>query len=213
MYWFLKWALCGPLLWLLARPRVEGRHNLPKCGGAILAANHLNVLDALLIGLITPRPVAFGAKAELFRKKGIVGKLLRSILLGMRQMPVDRSGGRAAQSFIDQAVARIRAGGLVGIFPEGAFSPDGRLYKARTGVGRIALRAKAPVVPVGLIYPSKWWRRTRIVIGVPLRTDAIDDGRQREHTAAVALTEAVMTQIARLSGQLQVDEYLRHGRS
>jgi 1-acyl-sn-glycerol-3-phosphate acyltransferase len=197
VYWFLKRVLLGPLFWLLFRPKVEGREHLPREGAAILAANHLCSPDAFLVGLVAPRPVAFGAKAELFQWRGPAGKLLRWALLQLRQMPVDRSGGRAGLTFVAQAVAALEAGEVVGIFPEAGFSPDGRLYNAYTGVARIAFDAKASIVPIGLVYPTKWWQRTRVVVGEPLPPEA----PLSEVSPVRYLTEAVTEQLALLTGQ------------
>ncbi|GIF73284.1 lysophospholipid acyltransferase family protein [Asanoa siamensis] len=152
----------GPFLYALAhrtvggylrsrwRPTVAGLDNLPERGGAILAANHLSVADQVFLGILTPRHIAFWAKAEYFRAVGAAGYLTRHVVTGMGAIPVDRGGGRAALTAFDAATPILRAGGLVAIFPEGTRSPDGRLYRGRTGAVRLAHRAGVPIIPVGI---------------------------------------------------------------
>ncbi|MFD2767966.1 lysophospholipid acyltransferase family protein [Micromonospora eburnea] len=131
-------------------PTVTGLGHLPDTGGAILAANHLSVADQLFLGVLTPRHIAFWAKAEYFRSPGLRGRLTRRVVTAMGAIPVDRGGGRAALAALDAAVPVLRSGGLVAIFPEGTRSPDGRLYRGRTGVVRLAHQAGVPIIPVGI---------------------------------------------------------------
>lgn len=138
MYWFLKRVLLGPLLRLVFRPKVVGRARLPKESVGLLVANHQRKADSLLVALIAPRQVYFGASADMFRRRGVLGKLFRWAMLQLGQMPVDRDGGRPAMEFIRRAVDTLWTGKLVGIFPEGGLSTDGRLYDAR--IARRVLR-------------------------------------------------------------------------
>jgi 1-acyl-sn-glycerol-3-phosphate acyltransferase len=132
------------------RPTVTGLGHLPASGGAVIAANHLSVADQLFLGILTPRHIAFWAKAEYFRSPGPRGRVTRGVVTGLGAIPVERGGGRAALSAFDAAVPVLRSGGLVAVFPEGTRSPDGRLYRGRTGVVRLAHRAGVPIIPVGI---------------------------------------------------------------
>ena len=155
----------GPALLLGWRPKVEGRENVPATGGVILAANHLSVADEYFLGAVLPRHVAFWAKAEYFVGTGFRGMVTRGLVTGLGAIRVERGGGRAALSAFDGAIPLLRDGGQVAVFPEGTRSPDGRLYKGKTGVARIALEAGVPVIPVAMIgtdrvnpIGSRLWR-------------------------------------------------------
>ncbi|MGC4852354.1 lysophospholipid acyltransferase family protein [Micromonospora sp. DT4] len=137
----------GSALRLGWRPRVEGLEHLPRHGGAILAGNHLSVADEVFLGCLTPRHVTFWAKAEYFTGSW----LSRQIVAGMGAIRVERAGGRAALTALDAAVPVLRAGGLVAIYPEGTRSPDGRLYRGRVGMTRLARDAEVPIIPVGVL--------------------------------------------------------------
>ncbi|MEU0547967.1 lysophospholipid acyltransferase family protein [Micromonospora sp. NPDC005979] len=137
----------GSALRLGWRPRVQGLEHLPRRGGAILASNHLSVADQVVLACLTPRHVTFWAKAEYFTGSW----LSRHVVAGMGAIRVERAGGRAALTAFDAAVPVLRAGGLVAIFPEGTRSPDGRLYRGRTGMTRLARDAEVPIIPVGVL--------------------------------------------------------------
>jgi 1-acyl-sn-glycerol-3-phosphate acyltransferase len=211
----MKWVFLGPLMRLAFRPEVRGAENLPRSGGALVASNHLAVLDSFVLPLMVPRRMAFPAKSEYFTTPGVVGTLQRWFFSGMGNVPIERGNGRAARAALDTGIGVMREGRLFGIYPEGTRSPDGRLYKGRTGVARMALEAKVPVVPVAMIgtdranpVGSRFWRpvRIRIVIGEPLdfsRYFDIPDDRQVER----AITDEVMYTLMELSGQEYVDVY------
>jgi len=215
LYWLMKWVLLGPLMRLAFRPEVRGAENLPRSGGALVASNHLAVLDSFVLPLMVPRRMAFPAKSEYFTTPGVAGTLQRWFFSGMGQVPIERGNGRAARAALDTGIGVLREGRLFGIYPEGTRSPDGRLYKGRTGVARMALEAKVPVVPVAMVgtdranpVGSRFWRpvRIRIVIGEPLdfsRYFDIPDDRQVER----AITDEVMYALMELSGQEYVDVY------
>ena len=215
LYWVMKWVLLGPLLRLAFRPRVEGAENLPRSGGALVASNHLAVLDSFVLPLMVPRRMAFPAKVEYFNQPGVLGAAKRLFFTGMGQIPISRGDGRAARAALDTGVAVLREGRLFGIYPEGTRSPDGRLYKGRTGVARMALEAQVPVVPVAMIgtdranpVGSRYWRPCRIGIriGEPIdfsRYFGVTDDRQIER----AMTDEVMYALMELSGQDYVDVY------
>ena len=151
LYWLMKYVLLGPLLRAFWPTKVTGLENVPTEGGAILASNHLAVADSFFMPLHVPRRVTFPAKQEYFTEPGFKGRLKKWFFTGAGQFPIDRSGGAAAQAAIDTAVRLLREGRLLGIYPEGTRSPDGRLYKGKTGVARIALEARVPVIPVAMI--------------------------------------------------------------
>jgi 1-acyl-sn-glycerol-3-phosphate acyltransferase len=148
LYWWSKFVLLGPLLRILCRPTIEGLEHVPERGGAILASNHLAVVDSFFLPLLVPRRITFLAKREYFTQPGLVGWFKKQFFFGVGQVPVDRSGGSAAQAAMDTAVRLLREEKLLGIYPEGTRSPDGRLYKGKTGVARMTLEAGVPVVPV-----------------------------------------------------------------
>ena len=215
LYWFMKWVLLGPLLRAAFRPEVRGAENLPRTGGALVASNHLAVLDSFVLPLMVPRRMAFPAKSEYFTTPGLIGTLQRWFFSGMGNVPIERGNGRAARAALDTGIGVLREGRLFGIYPEGTRSPDGRLYKGRTGVARMALEAKVPVVPVAMVgtdranpVGSRFWRpvKIKIVIGEPMdfsRYFDIPDDRQVER----ALTDEVMYTLMELSGQEYVDVY------
>jgi 1-acyl-sn-glycerol-3-phosphate acyltransferase len=215
LYWLMKWVFLGPLMRLAFRPEVRGAENLPRSGGALVASNHLAVLDSFVLPLMVPRRMAFPAKSEYFTTPGVVGTLQRWFFRGMGQVPSERGNGRAARAALDTGIGVLREGRLFGIYPEGTRSPDGRLYKGRTGVARMALEARVPVVPVAMVgtdranpVGSRFWRpvKIRIVIGRPLdfsRYFDIADDRQVER----AITDEVMYALMELSGQEYVDVY------
>ena len=174
LYWWSKFVLLGPLLRLICRPSIEGLEHVPARGGAILASNHLAVADSFFLPLLVPRRITFLAKREYFIQPGLVGWIKKIFFTGVGQVPIDRSGGSAAQAAMDTAVRLLREGKLLGIYPEGTRSPDGRLYKGKTGVARMALEADVKVIPVAMIgtdrvnpIGSRMWRphKVRIRIG------------------------------------------------
>ena len=140
-YWLLKLVVLGPLLRLVFRPKVEGLKNVPRTGPVILACNHLSFSDSIFTPLIMKRKVTFVAKAEYFTGKGIKGWFSRMFFIGAGTIPVDRSGGQAAQAALDTLLRVLREGNIAGIYPEGTRSPDGRLYRGKTGVARLALES------------------------------------------------------------------------
>jgi 1-acyl-sn-glycerol-3-phosphate acyltransferase len=204
-------------------PNVEGLDNVPPRGGAIIAGNHLSVADELFLGSVIPRHLAFWAKAEYFTGTGFRGWLSRSVMHGLGAIRVERAGGRAALSAFDAAIPVLKAGDLVVIYPEGTRSPDGRLYRGRTGVARLALAAQVPIIPVGMIGTDKLqpighrlpkFDRNAVTIkfGKPIETE----GRGNDSSSLRAITDEVMTTIQRMTGQEYVPRYapmLRAGKS
>lgn len=202
----------GNALRLGWRPRVEGLEHLPRRGGAILAGNHLSVADELFLAAVTPRHIAFWAKAEYFSGRGVRGWVSRRIVSGMGAIRVERGGGRAALTAFDAAVPVLRAGGLVAVYPEGTRSPDGRLYRGRTGVVRLARDAGVPIVPVGVLgtaevlpVDARLPRRHPVTLrfGPPIPVA----GRIHGPRDIRLLTDEVMAAIQRLTGQEYVPRY------
>jgi 1-acyl-sn-glycerol-3-phosphate acyltransferase len=205
----------GPALHLLARTEITGTENVPATGGAILASNHVSILDSFYLPLLLERPVTFAAKSEYFTGKRPTDRLVGAYLRATKQLSVDRTGVRAAQEMLEAALTLLNEGALFGIYPEGTRSPDGRLYRGRTGIGWLALHARVPVIPVAMfgtlaMLPpgSKFPRpgRVQVKLGKPLQFDEYFDqpagARQRR-----AVTDRVMEAIRELSGQEYVPMY------
>jgi 1-acyl-sn-glycerol-3-phosphate acyltransferase len=206
VFWlFLKWVLLGPALRLLFRPKVTGLEHIPRQGGAIIAANHVSFLDPLLLPLVVPRRrVMFLTKVKYIDKP-----MLRWLLSGAGVIPVATDDPRAVGEAVTAAVEVVRSGRLVGIFPEGTRSPDGRLHRGKTGVARIALESGAPVIPVGitgtdLAFPRGARlprpRSVRIAFGPPVGL-AVPGNKVRSASLSRAATGQVMAAIRDLSGQ------------
>ncbi len=215
LYQVLK-VVAGPLLRVLFRPRVQGLEHVPAEGPAILAANHLSFSDSLFLPLVLPRPVVFIGKAEYFTGRGLKGRLSATFFRSVGTIPVDRSGGRAAVAALHTGRRVLEQGGLFGIYPEGTRSPDGRLYRGKTGVARLALGTKAPVIPCalvntdeiqppGAILPRRI-TRVEIRIGAPLDFSRYE-GMEHDRYVLRAVTDEIMYAIMRLSGREYVDVY------
>jgi 1-acyl-sn-glycerol-3-phosphate acyltransferase len=215
LYFWMKWVFLGPLLRLVFRPEVEGRENIPADGGALLASNHLAVADSFFLPLMLSRRVTFPAKLEYFTQPGIKGKFKKWFFTGMGQIPIDRSGGAAAQAALDTGIRLLKEGHLLGIYPEGTRSPDGRLYKGKTGLARMVLESRVPVVPVAMFgtdkanpIGSKMWRphKIRIRIGKPLDFSRYE-GLAGDRFVERSITDEIMYALMELSGQEYVDIY------
>jgi 1-acyl-sn-glycerol-3-phosphate acyltransferase len=214
-YYVLKYVLLGPLLRLLFRPRIEGLEHVPEEGAAIVAGNHLSFSDHFLMPAILPRRITFLAKSEYFTGTGLKGRLIAAFFHSVGQIPVNRSGRQAAQSAINEGLKVLRKGELLGIYPEGTRSHDGRLYKGRVGVASMALRARVPVVPCAMVGtfevqpPGRILPRLKPVtirFGEPLEFSRFA-GIADERTALRAITDEIMYAILALSGQEYVDTY------
>lgn len=214
IYWLLKYVVLGPILKLIFRPVVDGRDMVPATGAAIIASNHLSFSDSIFMPLMVRRKVTFVAKAEYFTGTGIKGFLIKMFFVGTGTIPVDRSGGRAAQAAIDTGLRVLHHGDLFGIYPEGTRSPDGRLYRGRTGVAWLALNSGLPVIPVAMIGTDRILPPGHVVprlhqasmrIGKPLTFEAYQGtapGKARR-----AITDEVIQAIQDLSGQEYVPIY------
>lgn len=214
-YFFLKNFVLGPILHLLFRPWVRGYRHVPKTGAAILASNHLSFSDSIFLPLKVGRPVTFLAKSEYFTGKGLKGMLTRWFFKSTGQLPIDRSGGKASEASLNTGLGVLERGLLLGIYPEGTRSPDAKLYRGRTGIARMVLEAKVPVVPVAMIDTEKVQplgqklpliRRVGVSIGEPLDFSRFA-GMEGERAVLRAVTDKIVYEIKLLSGQQYEDVY------
>jgi 1-acyl-sn-glycerol-3-phosphate acyltransferase len=219
-YWVVK-AILGPFLRIVFRPWADGINNVPREGPAIIASNHLSFSDHFFAPLPLPRKVVFLAKAEYFTGRGLKGLVSKAFFSGVGQIPVDRSGGEASERALRTGLRVLAAGNLLGIYPEGTRTPDGRLYRGKTGVARLALEAKAPVIPCAMIGgfefqpPGKIRPRLRIRPGVrfgkPLDFSRYY-GLEQDRIVLRAMTDEIMYAIMKLSGQEYVDSYAQRAK-
>jgi 1-acyl-sn-glycerol-3-phosphate acyltransferase len=214
-YWLFKYIFMGPLFTLLGRPKVEGLEYVPSSGPAILASNHLAVADSLYLPLVVRRRITFLAKVEYFTGTGLKGWFIRWFYSASGQVPIDRSNADTAQAALNTAERLLSEGKLLGMYPEGTRSPDGRLYKGKTGLARLALQTGVPVVPVAMIGTDvvnppgkKMLRFGRVIVrfGKPMdfsRFDGLEGIRFIER----AVTDEVIYELMGLSDQEYVDIY------
>jgi len=214
-YFILKNFVLGPLLRLLFRPWVRGLENIPSSGPAILASNHLSFSDSIFLPLQVRRGVVFLAKSEYFTGKGVKGALTRWFFKSTGQLPIDRSGGKASEASLNTGLQVLASGQVLGIYPEGTRSPDGRLYRGRTGIARMVLEAKVPVLPVAMIDTEKVQpigrklpriRRVGIIVGKQLDFSRFE-GMDGDRIVLRAITDEIMYELMKLSGQEYVDVY------
>ncbi len=219
-YWVFK-AIIGPVLLLVFRPWAQGTENVPREGPAILASNHLSFSDHFFAPLPLHRKVVFLAKSEYFTGRGIKGLISRAFFSALGQIPVDRSGGAASERALRTGLRVLASGHLLGIYPEGTRTPDGRLFRGKTGVARLALEAKVPVIPTAMIGgfefqpPGRVAPRLRIRPGVrfgkPLDFSRYY-GLEQDRIVLRAVTDEIMYALMRLSGQEYVDEYAQRAK-
>ena len=214
-YYLCKFVLIGPVLRLFFPCRVTGAENVPDKGGVLLVGNHLSVADSFFAPLHLKRRVTFLAKSEYFTEKGVKGYLKRVFFSGIGQVPIDRGGASAAHDALMTGVRLLKEGKALGIYPEGTRSPDGRLYKGKTGVARMALEAGVPVVPMVMVgtdkvnpIGSKMWRprRIQLIVGRPLDFSRYE-GMAGDRFVERSMTDEIMYRLMELSGQEYVDVY------
>ncbi|GAA4903878.1 lysophospholipid acyltransferase family protein [Tessaracoccus lubricantis] len=221
-YQFFKFTIFLPMVKYGYGTKVIGKENFPRQGGAILASNHIGALDSLVIPASMPRKIIFPAKAELFTGEGGVGsKIVAWFLKNVGMVPMDRSGGRASAQALGSITSVLADGNVVGIYPEGTRSPDGRLYKGKTGMARMALSNRVPVVPVGVSgtksfkgpFGLPWLRRPVVIIGKPLDFSA--HATDKPSTKLLRwVTDETLAAIQQLTGQEYADVYatrVKHG--
>ncbi len=211
-YWFLKFVAVGPWVSVLFRPRAEGTEHIPATGGAILASNHLSAADWIFMPLSLKRRVTFLAKAEYFTGRGVKGFCQRAFFSGAGQVPIDRSSASAAEDAIQTGLRILGEGKVLGIYPEGTRSPDGRLYRGKTGVARMALETGVPVIPVAMVYRKKKLpfgrsiTRVTVRFGPPLDFSRYE-GLSGDRFVERSITDEIMYEVMTLSGQEYVDVY------
>lgn len=212
-YWLFKNVLIGPGVKAYYKPWVEGAEHIPAQGGAILASNHLSFSDSVFLPLVITRKVVFLGKAEYFTGKGLKGWATKNFMEGVGTIPVHRGGGRASEAALRTGLQVLQGGDLLGIYPEGTRSPDGNLYRGKTGVARLAIESGAPVIPVAMIdthiaqpigqrVPSR--HPIGVRIGEPISLEGYA-GQQDDRTVLRDATDQIMRAIAALSGQSYVD--------
>ncbi len=213
MQYQLSRVVAGPILHAFGRPRATGLENIPASGPALLASNHLSIIDSVYLPLMLSRPVVFPAKAEYFTAKGPVGRLWAAYLRSTNQLAMNRDDTRSATATLEAAAEILRAGELFGFYPEGTRSPDGRLYRGRSGLGWLVLNTGAPVIPIAMagtrkmMPPGKLPRpaKIEIKIGKPMEFGHLAGDPPARARRIIA--DEVMHAIADLSGQEYVHEY------
>jgi 1-acyl-sn-glycerol-3-phosphate acyltransferase len=219
-YWVTKYTL-GMTLKIVFRSWSRGRRNMPRHGPVILASNHLSFADHFFGPLPLPRKVVFLAKAEYFTGRGLKGLASKAFFSGLGQIPIDRGGGEASELALRSGLRVLADGKVLGIYPEGTRSPDGRLYKGRTGVARLALESCAPVVPCAMIgtfeflpsgsFHPQWRIRPGVIFGKPLDFSRYY-GEESDRAVLRAVTDEIMQEIGKLSGQEYVDMYAKQAK-
>jgi 1-acyl-sn-glycerol-3-phosphate acyltransferase len=215
MYWLIKNMVAGPFLLTVFRPWVVGRDNIPEKGAVIFAGNHLSFIDSVFLPVVLDRQIFFLAKSDYWHQKGFIGFLQRLFFKGTGMIPIDRSGGQASEASLNTGLKVLARGDQLGIYPEGTRSPDGRMYRGRTGVARMILESGVPVIPVAMLDTDKVMptgkvipkvRRVGIVFGEPLDFSRFH-GLESDRFVLRSITDEIMYELNRLSGQEYVDVY------
>ena len=205
-------AFLTPFLMILFRPKVKGLRNVPATGPLIIASNHLSFSDSIFMPLVVPRKVTFLAKSEYFTSPGPKGLLKKLTFIALGQVPVDRSGGRRSEAAIITGLQVLSEGKCLGIYPEGTRSPDGRLYKGRTGIARLAIESGAPIIPVAMFNTEKIQPTGQVIpniqrVGMTFGEPMYFDGDSTDLAYLRVVTDQIMNRIQELSGQDYVDQY------
>ena len=205
-------AFLTPFLMILFRPKVKGLRHVPATGPLIIASNHLSFSDSIFMPLVVPRKVTFLAKSEYFTSPGPKGLLKKLTFIALGQVPVDRSGGRRSEAALITGLQVLSEGKCIGIYPEGTRSPDGRLYKGRTEIARLAIESGAPIVPVAMFNTEKIQPTGQVVpnikrVGMTFGEPMYFDGDSTDLQYLREVTDIIMKRIQELSGQEYVDQY------
>lgn len=220
-YWLMKHWVIGPIITTVFRPWVKGLENVPKTGPLIVVCNHLSFVDSIFLPLVIDRQMAFLAKSDYFTGKGIKGWAVRLFMTSAGQLPIDRSGGKASEASLNAGLEVLAEGKVLAIYPEGTRSPDGRMYRGRTGVARMILEAQVPVIPAAVIDTEKVMplgsnipkvHRVGVVIGEPLDFSRFV-GMESDRYVLRSITDEIIYEMNRLSGQEYVDVYASTVRS
>lgn len=193
----------------LFRPKVTGLRHVPSSGPVIIASNHLSFSDSIFMPLVVPRSVTFLAKSEYFTSPGLKGFIKKITFIALGQVPVDRSGGKRSEAALLTGLRLLKEDHCIGIYPEGTRSPDGRLYKGRTGIARMAIESGAPIIPVamfntadiqptGQVVPKV--RRVEMIFGEPMYFT----GDSTDQVLLRTATNQIMEKIAQMSKQVYV---------
>jgi 1-acyl-sn-glycerol-3-phosphate acyltransferase len=209
--WFVAKLLMTPVAKFMWRFNVNGTENIPSSGPAILAPNHVSVIDSFLVPCVLGRRITYVGKAEYMDDWKT-----KYLFPALGMVPIDRAGGAASQRALDTAARILDSGEIFGIYPEGTRSRSGYLHKGRTGVARLAMRTGAPIIPVGLrgtreVQPPdqstpKPFMTVEINFGRPIDPA---DFRSRDGDPLLyrEMTDELMFEISQLSGQQYVHEY------
>jgi 1-acyl-sn-glycerol-3-phosphate acyltransferase len=205
-------AFLTPFLMVLFRPKVKGLRNVPASGPVILASNHLSFSDSIFMPLVVPRKVTFLAKSEYFTSPGPKGLIKKLTFIALGQVPVDRSGGRRSEAALITGLQVLAEGNSLGIYPEGTRSPDGRLYKGRTGIARLAIESGAPVIPIAMFNTDKIQPTGTVIpkimrVGITFGEPMYFEGDSSDLQYLRDVTDQIMKRIQQLSGQEYVDTY------
>jgi 1-acyl-sn-glycerol-3-phosphate acyltransferase len=211
----MKHWVIGPLLTTVFRPWVKGLENVPRTGPLIVVCNHLSFVDSVFLPLMIDRQMAFLAKSDYFTGKGIKGWFIRFFMTSAGQLPIDRSGGKASEASLNAGLQVLAEGGVLAIYPEGTRSPDGRMYRGRTGVARMILEAHVPVIPAAVVGTEKVMplgsnipkvHRVGVVIGEPLDFSRFE-GMETDRFVLRSITDEIIYEMNALSEQEYVDVY------
>ncbi|PFG31466.1 lysophospholipid acyltransferase family protein [Paramicrobacterium agarici] len=214
-YWIMKNVIVGPLVTAIFRPWVVGAENVPTKGPAIIASNHLSVIDSIFLPLYLDRRISFLAKSDYFTGKGLKGWATRAFMNATGQLPIDRSGGKASEASLNTGLGVLGRGELLGIYPEGTRSPDARMYRGRTGVARMVLEAGVPIIPVVMVNTEQIMpigttvpriKRPGLIFGEPLDFSRFE-GLEGDRFILRSVTDELMYELQKLSKQEYVDVY------
>ena len=214
-YWIMKHWVIGPLMTTVFRPWVKGLENMPRTGPVIVVCNDLSFVASVFLPLVVDRQMAFLAKSDYFTGPGIKGWAIRFFMTSAGQLPIDRSGGKASEASLNAGLQVLAEGKVLSIYPEGTRSPDGRMFRGRTGVARIILEANVPVIPAAVIDTDKVMplgtsfpkvHKVGVVLGAPLDFSRFR-GMESDRFVLRAITDEIMHEMNKLSGQDYVDVY------
>jgi 1-acyl-sn-glycerol-3-phosphate acyltransferase len=215
LYWILKNFVLGPLILTLFRPWVIGRENIPRGGPVIFASNHVSFIDSVILPAVLDRRISFLAKSDYFTGRGPKGWFTKVFFNAIGQLPIDRSGGKASEASLRTGLQVLARGEQLGIYPEGTRSPDGRLYRGRTGVARMVLEGRVLVVPVAMVgtrevqqigQPLPKIKRVGVVFGKPLDFSRFA-GMESDRFILRSVTDEIMHELRQISRQEYADVY------